>query len=161
METKSTKGSFYDNLLEEASSLIERQDPVISVLANVSSLLWERLPNVNWLGFYLLSGKTLFVGPFQGKPACVQIDLGRGVCGKAASLKKPIVVDDVDRFPGYIACNKETRSELVIPILYNGVLKGVLDIDSPLEERFEDEDVKGLTAIVNLVATNWDGKGLL
>jgi L-methionine (R)-S-oxide reductase len=131
---------------------LKSQDPLLDIpaycekqnlmgsLANVSAFLMANASDVNWLGFYLFDGTKLVLGPFQGNPACTQIQLGKGVCGTAASERKTIRVDDVDAFPGHIVCDSNSRSELVVPILQKGELVGVLDIDSPSLARFNQQD---------------------
>ena len=120
----------------------------IANLANASALLWQELPNLNWAGFYLLEGDTLILGPFQGKPACIEIPVGKGVCGTAVQENKTLVVPDVHQFPGHIACDCASNSEIVVPIYKNGEIIGVLDIDSPLFDRFSEEERVGLEAFV-------------
>ena len=120
----------------------------IANLANASALLWQELEDLNWAGFYLLEGDTLILGPFQGKPACIEIPVGKGVCGTAVQENKTLVVPDVHQFPGHIACDCASNSEIVIPICKNGAIIGVLDIDSPLFDRFSEEDRLGLEAFV-------------
>lgn len=120
----------------------------IANLANASALLWQELPNLNWAGFYLLEGDTLILGPFQGKPACIEIPVGKGVCGTAVKENRTLVVPDVHQFPGHIACDCASNSEIVVPIYKNDEIIGVLDIDSPLFDRFSEEDRVGLEAFV-------------
>ena len=120
----------------------------IANLANASALLWQELRDLNWAGFYLLEGDTLILGPFQGKPACIEIPVGKGVCGTAVQENKTLVVPDVHQFPGHIACDCASNSEIVIPICKNGAIIGVLDIDSPLLDRFSEADRVGLEAFV-------------
>ncbi len=159
MESKKTgavpERDFYERLAEETKALLGEGDAPVSSLANTAALLWHRLPNINWVGFYILAGAELHVGPFMGQPACVSIPLGKGVCGKAAKERRTIVVDKVADFAGYIACDRDSRSEIVLPISGKGGLRGVLDIDSPLEERFGKEDATGLAAIADLIAAAW------
>lgn len=119
----------------------------IANAANFSALLYHALPDVNWVGFYFFDGRELVVGPFQGKPACVRIAIGRGVCGTAAQTRSTQLVPDVHAFPGHIACDSASRSEIVIPLLQGETLIGVLDIDSPLPGRFDSEDQQGLEAL--------------
>src|SRR5690606_29516072 len=121
--------------------------------ANLSSLLYYTLPDVNWVGFYLLKDGELVVGPFQGQPACVRIELGRGVCGTAAARREPVVVADVERFEGHIPCDAASRSEIVVPILVDGALYGVLDVDAPIPSRFSDADRAGLERIATLFSS--------
>jgi L-methionine (R)-S-oxide reductase len=117
--------------------------------SNLSAVLYEALPDVNWAGFYFLQGGELVLGPFQGKVACVRIALNQGVCGAAASRKETVIVDDVHDFPGHIACDSASRSEIVVPLLQEGRLLGVLDVDSPLLARFDHEDAAGLNVAVD------------
>ena len=117
-------------------------------LANASALLWEYLPDINWAGFYKFEDGKLILGPFQGKTACIAIEIGRGVCGTAAAENKTQLVYDVHKFPGHIACDCASNSEIVVPIHKNGAIWGVLDIDSPLADRFHEEDKEGLIQLV-------------
>src|ERR1041385_730717 len=128
-------------LPSELSSLISTDEPIITALSNAAALLYQSLGNVNWCGFYLFDGKQLVLGPFGGKPACTVIAMGSGVCGTAAKERRMIRVADVDLFPGHIACDAASQSEIVVPIiLNNGDLFGVLDVDSPVKDRFTEED---------------------
>jgi L-methionine (R)-S-oxide reductase len=142
------KRDFYAALRDELSALIAGESDWIANLANASSLLYHSLDQVNWAGFYLLRDSELVVGPFQGKPACVRIALGRGVCGTAAQRRETIVVTDVHQFPGHIACDSASNSEIVVPMMKNDDLIGVLDIDSPIKNRFDDADREGLERFV-------------
>ncbi len=151
----------YALLKRQLASLLEGEDHWLPNLANTSALLYEELPDLNWAGFYLLTAGELVLGPFQGKPACVRIALGRGVCGTAAQRRESIVVPDVHAFPGHIACDAASRSELVIPLIaQDGRLLGVLDLDSPTLGRFTDQDAEGLKEVVEvlLAATIWPEK---
>ena len=121
-------------------------------LANASALLWQHLEDINWTGFYLLEGKTLVLGPFQGKPACIEIPLGKGVCGTAVAQSATVRVEDVHDFPGHIACDSASRSEIVIPLRVDGEIIGVLDIDSPVLNRFSQEDQKHLEMFAEILA---------
>lgn len=141
------KAALYPLLAQQIAALAEGAQP-LSTLANASALLYEALPDINWAGFYLCRGDTLYLGPFQGKTACTTIPLGRGVCGTAAATRQMQVVPDVARFAGHIACDSASRSEIVLPILVDETLFGVLDIDSPSLNRFQQEDADGLTAFV-------------
>ena len=134
-------------LVNQAQALLSGQNDRIANAANLSALLFHVLEDVNWVGFYFLKGDQLVVGPFQGKPACVQIPLGKGVCGKAASSLQTQRVADVLSFEGHIACDADSRSEIVIPLVKDGELLGVLDIDSPLEDRFDEEDERFLAEL--------------
>ena len=141
----------YRMLNKKLEALIEGVPHLISNLANVSALLYEELPELNWAGFYLLEGEKLVLGPFQGKTACIEIPLGRGVCGTAAQQDKTQLVPNVHEFPGHIACDGASNSEIVVPLHVNGRLFGVLDIDSPQFSRFSEEDREGLEAFVHVL----------
>ena len=136
----------YEALLSQLAALTEGVDERISNLANAAALLYHTLPDLNWAGFYLLRRGALRLGPFQGKPACVRIPLGRGVCGTAAARGETLLVPDVHAFPGHIACDAASASELVIPLRLDGALYGVLDLDSPKKNRFTEADRAGLEA---------------
>jgi L-methionine (R)-S-oxide reductase len=141
------KPTFYRELADQVTALLgDERDPVANA-ANVSAYLFMSLPSVNWAGFYFLGDGELIVGPFQGKPACVRIEVGKGVCGKAAARRESVLVEDVHEFPGHIACDVDSRSELVVPLIKDGVLLGVLDLDSPEVARFDEDDRAGLEAI--------------
>ncbi len=141
------KTALYLLLAQQITQLAQDALP-ISTLANASALLFEALPDINWAGFYLLRGEMLHLGPFQGKTACTQIPLGRGVCGAAAKTRQIQLVPDVMQFPGHIACDSASRSEIVVPILLGDNLFGVLDIDSPHLHRFDEQDATGLADFV-------------
>lgn len=134
----------YEALEESLRALIRDIPYETANLANASALLWQSLPDINWAGFYKLRGDSLVLGPFQGKPACIVIPKGRGVCGRAAAEEKTQRVENVHTFPGHIACDGASNSEIVIPLYRNGALWGVLDIDSPRFSRFSPEDQQGL-----------------
>ena len=134
----------YGLLCRQLGALTDGVTERISNLANAASLLWYALEEINWAGFYLLRGGVLVLGPFMGRPACVRIPLGKGVCGTAAAQRETQVVPDVHRFPGHIACDAASRSEIVVPLTVNGALYGVLDIDSPAADRFSPSDRAGL-----------------
>jgi GAF domain-containing protein len=138
------KDADYSRLAAELRGLLEGESDRVANAANSASLLFHALPDVNWVGFYFMSGGELVVGPFQGKPACVRIALGKGVCGTAAARRVTLVVPDVEAFPGHIACDSASRSEIVVPLIQNGTLIGVLDIDSPIRERFDQTDRQGI-----------------
>ena len=131
------------------------RDPIANA-ANLSALLFMGLADLNWAGFYFLRGSLLVLGPFQGKPACVRIELGKGVCGSAAAQEKSLIVPDVESFPGHIACDIASRSELVVPLLQGNRLTGVLDLDSPSHARFDEEDAKGIETLAALWVTASD-----
>ena len=135
---------FYAGLAGELEALTRDVPYLIANLANASALLWQRMEDINWAGFYLLQDGALVLGPFQGKPACIVIPLGKGVCGTAAALGQSQLVPDVHTFPGHIACDSASRSEVVVPLFAGNVLWGVLDIDSPTLGRFTREDQAGL-----------------
>ncbi|MFR7478666.1 MAG: GAF domain-containing protein [Acutalibacteraceae bacterium] len=136
-------------LLAQLSSLTEGESFAISHLSNAASLLWHTLPGLNWVGFYLRRGNELVLGPFMGRPACLRIPLGRGVCGTAAALDQVQRVPDVHAFPGHIACDSASNSEIVVPMRQNGQVIAVLDIDSPYLDRFSQEDEAFLTAFAD------------
>lgn len=140
----------YQAIVEQATSLLAGQDDLVANAASLSSLLFHALDEVNWVGFYFLKGDELIVGPFQGRPACVAIPMGRGVCGTAAELRKVQRVADVHAFDGHIACDVASRSEIVIPIIRNGELLGVLDLDSPVTDRFDQDDEDFLRKIAEV-----------
>jgi L-methionine (R)-S-oxide reductase len=147
----------YSALLGALDGLLAGERDLIANLANVAALIYGGLPDLNWAGFYLLKGAELVVGPFQGKPACVRIALGQGVCGAAAAGRRTLVVPDVHAFPGHIACDAASRSEIVVPLIGAGALLGVLDLDSPLLRRFNEEDAYGLEEVARRVvaASDW------
>jgi L-methionine (R)-S-oxide reductase len=138
------KASDYARLAQELAGLLAGESDLIANAANTAALIFDALPNLNWAGFYFLKDGVLVVGPFQGKPACVRIALGTGVCGTAAAQRITVVVPDVQKFPGHIACDAASRSEIVIPLLLGTMLLGVLDIDSPEPARFDVADRRGL-----------------
>ena len=145
-----TKPQIYRELALMAEGLFRGEKDPVANAANLSALLWLGLAELNWVGFYFLRGSGLVLGPFQGKPACVRIEMGKGVCGTAAVRKTTLVVPDVEAFPGHIACDAASRSELVVPLLDGARLIGVLDLDSPSRARFDAEDAKGVEAIAAL-----------
>ncbi len=145
------KRALYEQIAREGAALVEGEPDAIANYANVAALLYHSLPDVNWAGFYLLKGDSLIVGPFQGLPACVRIPMGKGVCGTAATQRQTIVVPDVNAFPGHIACDSASRSEIVVPMIKENALLGVLDIDSPVLSRFDDEDRDGLQRLVEVL----------
>lgn len=147
----------YQELLAEAGSLTEDTSYDITDLANISALLFQRLDQINWAGFYLLQNETLLLGPFQGKPACMKIPVGKGVCGTAVAKDRTMLVPDVCSFEGHIACDPDSRSEIVIPIHVKGQIYGVLDIDSAVPDRFSETDREGLESLVRLLETDLEG----
>ncbi len=142
------KAADYVSLARELASLLAHETDLIANAANTSALLFDAIPDISWAGFYFLRGDELLVGPFQGKPACVRIALGKGVCGTAAVQRRTLVVADVDAFPGHIACDAASRSEIVIPLISKDSLWGVLDIDSSTLARFDAIDQHGLEQLV-------------
>jgi len=151
------KSVFYRQLADELRSLIAGEHDRIANLANSAALIYHSLPDLNWAGFYLLKQGELVVGPFQGKPACVRIALGKGVCGTAAVERKTQVVRDVNEFPGHIACDSASKSEIVVPMIRNGELLGVLDLDSPNLARFDEQDREGLEEFVRVLLSDLGG----
>ncbi len=145
------KAEVYRDLNGQLAALFRDERDGLANAANLAAVLYEALPDLNWAGFYFLRGSELVLGPFQGKVACVRIALGRGVCGTAARERRTIIVPDVHAFPGHIACDAASRSEIVVPLILNDQLLGVLDLDSPRESRFDTEDAKGLTTAVQLL----------
>ena len=151
------KDADYASLAEELVGLLTGERDFIANAANTSALLFDALPDINWAGFYFLRNGELVVGPFQGKPACVRIPLGKGVCGTAAANRKTIVVRDVHEFPGHIACDAASQSEIVVPLVRGDELLGVLDIDSPSVGRFDDADRRGIERLASLfIASSLD-----
>ena len=142
----------YEALCMKLTGLLDGVPHRIANLANASALIYESLEDLNWAGFYLLEGETLVLGPFQGKPACIEIPLGRGVCGTAAQTGQTQLVPDVHLFPGHIACDSASNSEIVVPLCVDGKVVGVLDLDSPWPGRFTVEDQAGLEAVGSIVS---------
>lgn len=150
------KSMAYKQLATSLIALIGDEREFLPNLSNMASLLYFSLNQINWCGFYLIKSEELLLGPFQGKPACVRIGIGKGVCGTSAQSRSSIIVDDVNNFPGHIACDVDSRSEIVIPLIKENVLIGVLDIDSPIVSRFDHEDLQGLEHIVNILMDHSD-----
>ncbi|MET0534642.1 MAG: GAF domain-containing protein [Steroidobacter sp.] len=148
IDSTQPKPALYQQLVEELSALIAGEPDVTANLANAAALLYHSLPDLNWAGFYLLKQGELVVGPFQGKPACVRIAIGKGVCGTAAQRRETVIVRDVHEFPGHIACDAASNSEIVLPMIRQGELIGVLDLDSPKLARFDEQDREGLEKFV-------------
>jgi GAF domain-containing protein len=146
-----SKAAAYREVNVQLAGLFAGEDNGLANAANMCALLFQTLPDVNWAGFYFLQGAELVLGPFQGKVACVRIPMGRGVCGTAAEGRETLVVPDVNEFPGHIACDAASRSEIVVPLVQHGRLLGVLDLDSPELARFDHEDRDGLQASVDLL----------
>ncbi len=146
--------ALYSELSAQVDNLLSGEVDVIANLANTAAAIYHTLPSVNWAGFYLARGAELVLGPFQGKPACGRIPLGRGVCGTAAVRRESILVPDVHAFPGHIACDAASRSELVVPLIRDQILIGVLDLDSPLQARFDARDQAGCEALVKVLISH-------
>ena len=142
-----SKAALYAELAIQARALLQGEPDRIANAANLSALAFQALPELNWAGFYFFDGTELVLGPFQGKPACVRIALDRGVCGAAASQRQTQLVPDVHAFPGHIACDAASRSEIVVPLVHGGELIGVWDVDSPGPDRFDEDDRKGMEAL--------------
>lgn len=140
----------YPDLLQQARGLLSGQSHRIANAANLSALIYHGLPDINWAGFYFLEGEELIVGPFQGQPACVRIEMGKGVCGTAAATRSTQRVADVHAFEGHIACDPNSRSEIVVPLVVDGHVIGVLDIDSPMANRFTADDQAGIEALARV-----------
>ncbi len=143
--------SDYNTLCRDLVALVNGVPHPIANLANAAALLWQELEDLNWAGFYLSEGDRLVLGPFQGKPACIEIPFGKGVCGTSAEKQEAVVVEDVHEFPGHIACDEASRSEIVIPMIRNGVVFAVLDLDSPTVGRFTQADRAGLEVFVRVL----------
>ncbi|KTT74760.1 GAF domain-containing protein [Sphingomonas endophytica] len=148
-----SKPALYRELLGALDALTTGERDAIANMANAAALIAQYLPDLNWSGFYRLVDGELVLGPFQGKAACIRIPLGKGVCGTAAAERRTQLVADVHAFPGHIACDAASRSELVVPIVRDGALLGVLDLDSPSPARFDAEDARGCEALMELLAT--------
>lgn len=145
------KVNLYTELAGQIDGLLSGEPDSVANLANAAAAIYHALPALNWAGFYLARGEELILGPFQGKPACVRIPIGKGVCGAAALRCEPILVPDVHEFPGHIACDDASRSELVVPLIRANTVIGVLDLDSPLPSRFDADDQTGCEALVAVV----------
>jgi len=145
-----SKAELYAHLAAQLRSLLEGETDFIANAANFAALLFHSLPDLNWAGLYLLRDDELVLGPFQGQPACVRIALGKGVCGTAAEQRQTILVDNVHDFPGHIACDSASNSEIVVPLIKQERLLGVLDLDSPLLARFDNDDARGLNELAEI-----------
>jgi L-methionine (R)-S-oxide reductase len=150
--TDTPKAALYAELYRAADALTGGESDGIANMANISALLWQYLPDLNWAGFYRMVGNELVLGPFQGKAACIRIPLDKGVCGAAARTAASQRVDDVHAFPGHIACDADSRSELVVPIIRDGSVIAVIDLDSPIPARFDAGDQAGIEDIANMLA---------
>ena len=150
--TDAPKAELYAELLKAADALTAGEADGIANMANISALIWQFVPELNWAGFYRMVGGALVLGPFQGKSACIRIPLTKGVCGAAARTGETQLVEDVHAFPGHIACDAASRSELVVPVKRDGAVIAVIDLDSPLPARFDAEDARGIEALANLLS---------
>lgn len=146
-----SKNEVYATLQSQLRALLEGEHDLIANAANCAALLYHSLPDVNWVGFYLYKEGELVLGPFQGNPACVRIAMGKGVCGTAAELKQTVVVENVREFPGHIACDSASNSEIVVPLIKDKQLIGVLDLDSPSPARFDEDDAQGLNELAEIL----------
>jgi len=145
------KTALYEDLARELDALLADEPDPVANAANAAAAIYHTLPELNWAGFYWLRGDELVLGPFQGRPACVRIAVGKGVCGTAAAQRRSVVVPDVDAFPGHIACDTASRSELVVPLLAGDTLLGVLDLDSPSVARFDETDSAGCERLAQVI----------
>jgi len=145
-----SQDEMYDELIRQTKGLLEGERDLVANAANLSALIWQMVPGLNWAGFYLMKRGELVLGPFQGKPACVRIAVGKGVCGAAVARGATMLVEDVHAFPGHIACDSASNAELVVPLIRNGIVLGVLDLDSPTVGRFDARDQAGFEEIVSL-----------
>lgn len=155
------KTALYPLLTAQLSALVDGLPLPLPALANAAALLWEAMPDINWAGFYLRKGDTLYLAPFQGKVACTVIPFGRGVCGTAAQFAELQLVPDVHLFPGHIVCDSASNSEIVLPLIVNDEVVGVLDIDSPLRNRFDQQDADGLRQFTEVLTSQLDWSSLL
>jgi GAF domain-containing protein len=151
-DTTADKAALYADLLSAADALTAGEADAVANMANLSALIWQYLPDLNWSGFYRMIDGELVLGPFQGKAACIRIPLGKGVCGAAAASGRTQLVEDVHAFPGHIACDAASASEIVVPVLRDGAVVAVLDLDSPTPARFDAADQAGLEALVERIA---------
>ena len=147
------KAALHAELTQAAAALVAGENDGIANMANIAALIWQYLPDLNWAGFYRVIGGELVLGPFIGKPACIRIPMGQGVCGTAAAGASTQLVPDVHAFPGHIACDAASRSELVVPVLCDGAVIAVIDLDSPEPSRFDDEDAAGIEALAAVLAS--------
>jgi GAF domain-containing protein len=156
MTGSTSKRETYDHLAAQLSSLLAGERDLIANVANFSSLVFHSLPDLNWVGFYFVKDGELVLGPFQGRPACVRIAMGQGVCGTSAAKRETTIVPNVHEFPGHIACDSASNSEIVLPLLKGENLIGVLDLDSPIIARFDEEDAIGLSRLVSVLVASSD-----
>jgi GAF domain-containing protein len=152
IDTNAPKSEMYRELVKSADALTSGESDGVANMSNIAALLWEFLPNVNWTGFYRVVDGELVLGPFQGKAACIRIPFGRGVCGAAAQTGETQLVEDVHAFPGHIACDANSASELVVPVMRDGHVIAVVDLDSPSRGRFDDDDALGIESLVAVIA---------
>ena len=151
------KPELYADLLSAARALVADEPDAVANMANVAALIWQFLPDLNWAGFYRAVDGGLVLGPFMGKPACIRIPFGKGVCGAAAASEETQLVADVHAFPGHIACDADSASELVVPVVVDGRLVAVIDLDSPLKARFDAEDARGIEALARAIGVRIGG----
>jgi GAF domain-containing protein len=152
IDTNAPKSDMYRELVKSADALTRGETDGVANMSNIAALLWEFLPDVNWTGFYRVVDGELVLGPFQGKAACIRIPFGRGVCGAAAQTGETQLVEDVHAFPGHIACDANSASELVVPVIRDGHVIAVVDLDSPSRGRFDDDDALGIQSLVAVIA---------
>jgi GAF domain-containing protein len=152
IDTNAPKSDMYRELVKSADALTSGETDGVANMSNIAALLWEFLPDVNWTGFYRVVDGELVLGPFQGKAACIRIPFGRGVCGAAAQTGETQLVEDVHAFPGHIACDANSASELVVPVMRDGHVIAVVDLDSPSRGRFDDDDALGIESLVAIIA---------
>ena len=152
IDAAASKSELYAELVRSADALTSGEPDSVANMANVAALLWEFLPDVNWTGFYRVVDGALVLGPFQGKAACIRIPFGKGVCGTAAATGTTQLIDDVHAFPGHIACDANSASELVVPVMRDGKVIAVIDLDSPSLNRFDAEDAKGVDLLATILA---------
>ena len=152
IDTNAPKSDMYRELVKSADALTSGETDGVANMSNIAALLWEFLPDVNWTGFYRVVDGELVLGPFQGKAACIRIPFGRGVCGAAAQTGETQLVEDVHAFPGHIACDANSASELVVPVMRDGQVIAVVDLDSPSRGRFDDDDALGIESLVAVIA---------
>jgi GAF domain-containing protein len=152
IDTNAPKSEMYRELVKSADALTSGESDGVANMSNIAALLWEFLPDVNWTGFYRVVDGELVLGPFQGKAACIRIPFGRGVCGAAAQTGETQLVEDVHAFPGHIACDANSASELVVPVMRDGHVIAVVDLDSPSRGRFDDDDALGIESLVAVIA---------
>jgi len=157
IDASATKFSHYAQIHRQLTELLRDETDLIANTSNTAALLYDLLPDVSWLGFYFCQGGELVLGPFQGKPACTRIGLGKGVCGTAAATREVLMVPDVSEFPGHIVCDSAARSEIVVPLVNWGKLVGVLDVDSARLNRFDNDDLEGLETVAAILLDSIDG----